>query len=197
MIEKAKPSTAKEIRRLLYVILGGVVAAFVLTASLLYYYNPAGRYQSQDVLLSPLVLSALSYNDFNPKTGAMSHFVFEKIDFTYYDIPKKQRNHAEVPVANYTEFYGMVDGEKSLSDLTEKVLSQFNPAQLAILTIRVQPDTRAEAQSTSKVFLEVHFAYEGNYYRVQLREEGNPSGQSWAYFYHPGIYDEAMKLFVK
>jgi hypothetical protein len=194
MMHKLIPSINKQIRNLLIVVFGGVAAAVLITASMLYRYNPSGRYDVKNALLSPLALANLSLADTNPKTGKNVHFVFDEIDFSYFDEKKKEWKHATVKMPLYEQFYNLISGERS-TPATEIITLKFNQDNPAMLALRMKSDANSDLKATSKPFLVVHFAKQGDYYRIQLHDEVNPEAE-WAYFYHPGIYSKAMQLFL-
>lgn len=192
LVKEAQHTTAREIRNLLFVIGSAIGVALLGAAFMLYYYGPTGSYFAKNVLLSPFYTSTLAFNDINPKNGRLEKFVFDGIEFSYFDGIKKQEIHLPVSNETYTQFYNSVASERSIPDITEEVRAQFtnHPSSLSF---KVHPEHTPEA---SKVFLEVNFVKEGEYYRVQLRDATGTTG-TWAYFYHPNIYKEAMQLFAK
>jgi hypothetical protein len=187
-------SKRKQIRNLLVVIGSGVMTGFAIVLILLYNYNPSGSYLAKNVLLSPELAQTLSFKDSNPKTGGTSLFVFDVIEFSYYDNIKKQWKNVHVDGNQYMRFYQVINNEKSLLEVTDDVRNLFNKGNMATLLLKVRTESHAAWQATSKVFTEVNFVGEGDYYRVGLHEQ-NPSNP-WAYFYHPGIYRQVLEIFV-
>ena len=193
MAAKLNPTSRNEIRNLLAVILSGVLCAFILAGAMLYYYGPTGRYYARNVLLSPLLTTQISFQDANPKTGEITRFVFDGIEISFYDKVQKAWKHVAVSPEAYNRFYDAVSQDVSLDKVTSDIQDLFLKGNPSKLTLRVRTESRAESHAATKIFQEVLFANEGNYYRVELREQGPGRGE-WAYFYHPGIYMETMKL---
>lgn len=183
---------ATDIRNLLFVIGSAIVVALLGASFMLYYYGPTGSYFAQNVLLSPFYTSTFSFDDTNPKTGRLEKFVFDGIEFSYFDGNKKQEIRVPISHEAYEQFYNNVASERSIQDVADEVRIQF-AHHAASLSFKVRPEHGSES---SKVFLEVNFVREGDYYRVQLRDAIGTTG-TWAYFYHPQVYKEAMQLFVK
>lgn len=195
MDEKSQPSQKREIRHLLTVIFSGVLGAFLLCGLLLYYYSPTGRYLAKNVLLSPLVTSQIYFSDTNPLTGNVAKYVFEGAEYSFYDAANRQWRHLSLPAEKYRQFYELVSEERSLASVSPEIESLFNRAKPATLALKVHADSKNTLIASSKVFMEVDFAADSDYYRVQLREQG-PTG-NWAYYYHPQIYREVMQLFTE
>lgn len=188
-------SAKKQIRNLLLVIFSGAFCAFLAAAIGLYFYGPGGRYLVKNTLLSPSILETLSYNDLNTKTGNKSRFVFDKIEFSYYETDKKHWQKVRVSPNVYQRFYQSVINEKSLIDVPENVISQFTKANPSSLVLTVRTESNAAWQELIRVFQEIQFANDGDYFRIELREQNSPESK-WAYFYHPHIYREVLNLFI-
>ena len=60
-----------------------------------------------------------------------------------------------------------------------------------MLTVRSSSD---DPKTATKIFQEVQFANEGDFYRVELHEQN--AAHNWAYFYHPNVYKQAMSIFA-
>lgn len=174
-------SPRNQIRNFLLVIGSSVGFAVIVVLVTLYYYGPTGRYLTRNVLLAPEVTGSMVFMDFNPQTGGMSRFVFDRIEFvTDRTIP--------VNMDSYREIFRLIGNDRSLRDVPDDVINLFNhenPSRL-ILTIRT-PD-----QGAVKIFQEVHFAKIGDYYRIELHVEKGEG--DWAYFYHSKIDDKINQL---
>lgn len=186
---KLNPASKSEIRNLLAVILSGVLCAFILAGFMLYYYGPTGHYFARNVLLSPSLIMKLNFQETNPKSGEVSRFVFDGIEFSYYDNSKKAWKQTAVSPAAYEKFYELISQDVSLEIAGQDIPNLFLKGNAARLTLKVKKESKVES---SRIFQEVFFANEGDYYRVELREQGYVQGEL-AYFYHPGIYQEALK----
>lgn len=80
-----------------------------------------------------------------------------------------------------------------MHEVPEVIYRQFFKPYPATLSFQVHAEN---TPSVSKIFLEANFVNEGDYYRVQLRNDVGATNP-WAYFYHPGIYQKVMQLFAK
>lgn len=169
-----------QIRNLLILFTSGIVAALLVAALLLKYYGPSGRYSLKGTLLAPELLESLSFHDHK------AHFVFGGIEYAYYDLEKKQWKHVPVSLERYADFYHVIKKQESLPQMHEDVFG--NPSKLIL-------HTHIESGDSKKTFQEVQFSPDGNYFRVQLRD--NSPGNRWVYFYRPGILSLAQSTFIK
>lgn len=186
-------SAKRDIRNLLIVIFGGVFFAFAISLFLLNYYNTSGVYFVRNVLLSPQIIDKLSFNDTNSKTGKMTRFVFKEIEFKYYDEKGKKVFREGITISTYTSFYENIAEEKSIKEVTEEIRQLFYRLPPAVLALIIRSADTSDTQTEKKTFQNVEFSNKGDYFRIQLRTtEGS---DTWAYFYHPGIYIEAIKHF--
>lgn len=185
----------QQIRNLLIVIFSGMACACALAAFMLYYYGPSGQYLVSNTLLSPDVMAMLSYMDTNAKTGGSTRFVFNGIEYAYYDTMSREWRKVPATQEAYERFYNLVASDKSLAEVPEDIISLFNRGHPASLVLTVRTESKAEWQEVTKVFQEVQFAGEGNYFRIELRSQSSSTGK-WAYFYRPQIYQEAAKIFL-
>jgi hypothetical protein len=193
MVKEMIPPARKEIRNLLIVLTGSVLCALLFGGLILKYYSPGGSYNAKNVLLSPEMTAVLSYADTNPKTGVKGRFIFDSLNFSYYDDVAKKWWHVPVNQLNYETFYKLVSSDSSPSGTHENIKKLFNQNHFSILNLKVRSDPRGSAEISTKTFQDIQFASQGDYYRVELREEGGQD--TWAYFYHPGIYQESLQLF--
>lgn len=188
-------SATKEIRNLLFVLGGGIFCALLVALMLLYYYNPTGRYYARNVLLDPQLTSQLSYMDLNPKTGGSSLFIFDTVEYNYFEPGLKRWQSTELSSEEYRQFYDSVADDRSLSSVSEDIENLFNQPNLPRLVIRVKTKSDSEWQVSAKSFIEVEFLTKGDYYRIQLRSQS--STENWAYFKHAQILDVLKTLFIR
>jgi len=193
MVENKEISKSKQIQALVFVVGSGVAAALLLALFMLYYYNPSGMYQAGNVLLAPDSASTLRYIESNHGTRDAKRFVFGGIEFSYYDTIQKKWQRKDVDMNKYNEFYALVEGDKSLTDVDENVRRAFTSRYPATLSLTIHPENDTTA-ANNKVFSQAVFSEGSDYYRVQLRDQGSSEG--WAYFYHPGIFNNIIKTFV-
>lgn len=195
MDEEKEISVKRQIRNLVFLISASVLSAMVLAGSLIMYYGPSGTYAARDVLLSPQVISIINYNDTHPSTGAVTRFVFDSIEFSYFDVPAKRWNKIQVGMEEYAKLYELLIHDRSVSPVTEEMMALFNKANPATLSVRVKPENDKSALHPSKVFQQVVFVNEGDDYRVELRE--GQQQDVWAYYHHPQIYQNVIKLLLR
>jgi hypothetical protein len=187
-------SKEKQIRNLLLVFGGGIAFAFLFAAFMLYHYSPTGKYYVKNTVLAPDVLDKLAFKDTSTKTGASSRYVFDQMEFSYYDTSKKQWIKLTVSKENYAQLYHMISDEGSLMEVPEDVVSLFNYYPASLVTT-VRSENKTSQESSIKTFQEVYFANKSDYFRIALQEQG--VGMHWVYFYHPGIYQKVINLFVQ
>lgn len=187
-------SAKKQIRSLIFVLSCSVGCAFLVTLFFLYNYGPSGRYAVRNVLLAPELILSLNYNDTNTKTGGDSRFVFDDIEFSYYDNTGKKWNKLHIDHDHYSQFYQLIVSDISLQKVSRHIEAMFQERAPSSLVLKVRTDSSAKWQEETKIFQEIHFVEDGDYYRIELHEENKT--QNWAYFYHPNIYQEVLRLFV-
>lgn len=186
-------SEKNQIRNLLAVLVFAVFSGFLLLGFFIYNYGPTGRYPVKDALLAPDLIATLDYNDTNPKTGGMSRFLFDGIEFSYFD-EEKNRQTKPINLEMYQQFYQVISNDKSLLEVPEEVIRSFNKG-FAKLKINVRTESHAEWQNVSKEFQEVHLLTNGDYYRIQLHEQPQASSSQWVYYFHPEIYKSSLNIF--
>lgn len=192
-MKESLQTKSSEIRNLLFVIGSGVLGAILLAIAALYYYSPTGTYLARNALLSPDSATSLSYVDFSAKNGSLMRYIFDEIEFTYIDPAAKKVKKLHIDLDVYKKFYDSIRNEKSLPTVSDEIKNLFNQSSPAHLRIKVHPERNA-SQSDAKVFLSTDFVNEGDYYRIQLREQD--AIEPYAYFYHPSIYQQALKIFI-
>ncbi|MBA3957758.1 MAG: hypothetical protein H0X51_05115 [Parachlamydiaceae bacterium] len=187
-------SAKNQIRNLILVIFSAICGAFILSGVLLYQYGPSGRYMVRNALLSPDLLTTLSYNDTNIKTGGLSRFVYDGMVLSLPDSKSKQTREIQIDPAHYQLLYQQISSDTSLGTVPDSISTLFSKETPATLTIKVRTESHAEWQDESKAFQKLQFATEGNFYRIELHEEKSPD--QWIYFNHPDIYQKALKVFI-
>lgn len=187
------PSAAVQIRNLLFVIGSGTLCACALAWLMIVYYGPSGSYLVRNALLSPDLIQNLTYNETLSKNGASSTYVFDKIEFSYFDETEKKWIKLIVPIELYRSFYQRIESEKSLLDMPDDVVNETFKNTPASLSLIVHAQNNSVMTQT---FQEVQFPKNGDYYRITLREQTSKPSGSWIYYYHPGIYKEALQLFT-
>jgi hypothetical protein len=188
-LENAK----NEIKRFIIVITLAILSAFLLAFLSIYFYSPSNLYAAKKALLAPEVIKEINFKDKHPQTGQNVQFIFDQTEFSYYDRAKREQKRIGVSDKAYEEFYHLAASEQSLKSLNEETVQIFNDPHSAMLVINFRTVTPSQTP-VSKVFQVVQLVPE-DYFRIQLHE--GRGGDEWAYFYQPGIYNSAMRLFTK
>lgn len=171
----------KQIRNLLLIFGGGMVAAVLLSYLMVVYYSPTTLFPAGNLLLAPEVVKNLSFDELNRQDNRMVKFRFERIEVLYYEGSNWKRE--QIDLETYSKIYNLIKNDKSLAN-PKNVFQDVNPLTLTIV-VRNADQTRAfqELQTVSDT------------YRVMLKEEG--ASPNWAYFEHPHIYQDIMKVIKK
>ncbi len=181
----------RDIRNILAVLGTAIICAGLLAFLFVYYYGPSGRYLAGNTILDPAVLEEINYQDKHPRTGRNVHFIFDRMEFSFFD-PQKGEVRQNVSLENYQQFYRLIASEKSVEEVTNQVKDLFFRSRPTLLTISMRTQEGAET-STNKIFQIVQLVPD-DYFRVQLHEQRPDQGE-WAYFYRPHLYQDAMQLF--
>lgn len=163
-----------------------VASALLVVLLLLYLYNPSGRYEGKNVLLSPQLVEQISFEDLNGKTGASSRFVFDNMELVFYDIAAQRWQSYPISLEKYATFFNAVQSDLSLADPDKKVENIFASQKVASLHIVAKTVSDEKWQKITKVIQEVEFAAADDLYRVDLRQEAL-GGKGWAYFHRQNI----------
>lgn len=192
-----RKSTSRQIWGLLSILGAGVVAACLLAAVMLYYYNPTGNYRAGNALLEPQRMLSLHFQE-DTRRGNKEVFVFDRLIFSYYDSEAKQWQRQVVSMEKYGELYTLVKEDESLAEVPHGAKDSFYRGHTALLVVSVRPEG-AVSSKQDKVFTQVEFSDRDDYYRIQLRANGSVQNNDdgWAYFYHPKIYQEVLKVFIR
>lgn len=191
MAETNDLSKSRQIRNLLLILGSAVGLACSAMLFMLYSYGPAGTYLAKNVLLSPESAKALHFDDFNPKIGTNSHFVFDLIEFSYYDVTQKRIIRTEIDISTYALLYKLIGSDVSVVDGAKEAGTAFNDAA-ASLSFRVRSDDNY-SQGSSKELFEADFVKD--YYRILLR--GQSTDKQWVYFKHTNILEQVLELFAQ
>ncbi len=186
-----KLTIKKQVRRVIAILGMAVLCACFLAALMLYFYSPSGRYLAGNALLAPSVMNQMHVRDKHPYTGQTVNFIFDQVDFSYFD--RKQGHFIHYPISSdaYGAFYQLVASEKSLEKIEQEIQLLFQSYPV-LLTTKLRTDFN-QAKVATKIFQIVQFT-EQDYFRIQLH--GNQTEGEWAYFYQAGIYEAIMRLFM-
>lgn len=187
-------SPKRQATTLIMVLCSAVVSALLVSGLMAYYYGPSGRYQVKNTLLSFELVENLVYSDTNSKTGGTSRFIFDGIEFRYHDPDSNQQKQLLVDLEQYHDFYHEIMNDRSLIEVPDEVIGLFNNRNDGSLLIKARTESHAAWQDDTKIFQEVDFSDNGDYYRIQLREE--KTANPWAYFRHQNIYQLALHTFI-
>lgn len=192
MIEKR--STGKLIRDLILVLSLGAISAVLVALAVLYFLGPTGSYKAENVLLSPEVMSQLSYKDISPLTGKPVSYRFGEVDFLFFDRDTKEWRRKPIDKDVYKKFYALVSPDRSLVVVPEYVISLFLRENPSVLTLVVEKEGIASADEESRSFQEVQILNFGDYYRIQIHDQ--EEGSNWAYFFHENIFEKSVRLLL-
>ncbi len=181
-----------QIFKLLSVIFFGVFGAMLLAWGMIHYYGASGSFNLRQVLLSPDVVSKLSYPEINRATGRKEGYHFERVEFLYFNDASREWKRKQLDLQTYHELFDQIVDDKSVTLISEELQTSFQRENPAILSIVMIKDKEAGEAEKAMVFQEVQIASTGDFYRVQLREEGGDV--RWAYFYHPGLYYKILQI---
>lgn len=197
MVKTQEQNSAREqVKSFLLVIFTAVASATAFVFFLVYYYGPEGSYVPKNILLSPEVMESLSYTDVDRGSGLSSRYIFDKIDFLYFDKYEGKWTQGEVDRLDYASFYGMIANTKSIVGDEAELSGAFAGYGQASLLLHVIPkNTLASGKEGRKVFQEVHFASDSDLFRIELHSE--KMGGGWVYFRYPNIYSEVTRRFVQ
>ena len=185
-------SKKKEIWGLLLLLGSSVVSALLVVGYMAYYWGPSGGYSLNNVLLAPSSLTTLSYQEVDPVTGGGPRMVFHQLTYIHGVQDGREWRQDSITEKAYAAFYELVSAEKSVREVDSAIHELFMRGSLSSLQLRVRAEM-GRASVASRIFQEVNFSPDGDYYRVELRldKEEHP----WAYFYHPGIGTKVDHLF--
>lgn len=192
MAERGKMSARKQIRNLLILIGCAVFTAIFVALGLLHVYGPTGSYEARYLLFSPKYFQLPESEDVELNDRGSFPFIFDKIEYSYYDTEKQQWETRPVDKAKYEKFYALISSDGSLIDPPLEVLRRFDASHNASLVLSGRLKGPG-GTPLPKIFQEVEFAPSGDDYRLELQDPKKPS--QWIYFKHPGIAQKAFDVF--
>ena len=160
---------------------------------MIYQHGPTGQYIAGHAILSPEVMRTIDYKDKHPITGQAVHFIFNGVEFSYFDTLQARVKKIDLPLTDYEQFFKLIAKEKGIKTISEQDIKLFSIGFPATLTITTRVDSPVIMPAT-RVFQIIQLV-ETDYFRVKLHEE-NGAGE-WIYFYRPHIYKEIMHLFTQ
>lgn len=197
MVKTQEQNSAREqVQSFLLVIFTAVASATAFVFFLVYYYGPEGSYIAKNILLSPEVMENLNYTDVDRGSGLSSRYVFDKVEFLHFDKYEGKWSRQAVDRSDYASFYATIANAKSILEDEADVAGAFAGYDQASLLLYVIPkSTFASGKEGSKVFQEVHFAKNGDLFRIELHSE--KMGGGWVYFRQADIYSDVTRHFVQ
>lgn len=180
-----------ELKNMMLVLGASVLCAIIIACALILFYGPSGSYSARDTLLDPSIINQINIRDKTGNGKGNLQFVFDRIEFSYFDkgLGKMRRN--AISVDQYEKFYALVSKDISLAEVPKTIESSFDKTYPTLLTIQMR--TKEGTIGANQLFQEVQFIEE-DYFRVQLKtSETKPT---WAYYRHPHLYHEIMNLFT-
>ena len=178
-----------EVKNLLLVLSSAIICAGLLSLAFIYYYGPSGRYLAGNALLNPEVLETLEENNQQMKKGQKVYFVFDHIEFSYFNPQKQYTTIQKVSLEKYQQLYRLIASEKNIVEITEDIKKSFINNPVSLITSNKILD-----KSGSKIFQIIQFAPQ-DYFRVKLN--GDQIHEEWIYFYQHGIYSSILQLFTE
>lgn len=187
-----KRNKNREVQNLLTVLASAIFCAALLAAVFIYYYNPSGSFIAGRTILDPTIFQQIDYQESDPKTKQKVHFLFDHLEFSYFDTQGQVRKQI-ISLENYKKFYDLIASEINLQEVTHKIEDLFLVSHPTVLTTNMRTK-EASGSSVIKIFQVVQFVKE-DYFRIQLR--GRLEQGEWVYFYRPNLYRDIMHLFTQ
>lgn len=181
-------SAKKEVRNLLLLLGSSILAAFLLVAGLVTYYDKGGKTTVAYVLLSPKTIPQLSFPERNSMEGGFKEqYIFDHVAWLVFDPYSRSWKKKILSKEEYERFFDTIASDQSLSGEESSLSAPFLNGQPSRLQLLIKPAKVGIAQASfAQVFQEVQLAEDGINYRIELREQDEQGGR-WAYFRHPGI----------
>jgi len=192
------PSTSakKEIRRLFAVLIGGVVAAFLVVGWFAYKYSPSGRYKAQNILLSPETLSHFSNTTPGSRIRQTPPFLFDRIEFYHQPSGGAQSEFYPVSLIRYENFFALLDGEEGDTEPIDNSFDIFTREGVSRLVIFVRNPKGTPLKEKGFPFQEVQFSKgRRDLYRIELHN-GEEAGR-WVYFQNTALWSKIEKLLTE
>ncbi len=174
-------STRKQIGKLITMLGSAIFVAFLAVTAFLYFAGASGTSRLSQILVSPDAIEKSTFTTQN------EGYIFNKIEFELVDSGGKGWGRYAVSPESYEAFYERVSSLRSLAQIEDLLVKQFDQTPLTTLTIFVQGESRE-----ARLFQRVEFLSSGDLFRVELKLPRI----GWAYFRSPGIYEEVVELFA-
>ncbi len=183
----------QDITNILSVLGAAILCAILMASWFLYYYGPSGRYLAGQTMLDPKIMERINYQDKHPLSGQKVHFMFDRIEFAYFDFQQNQTRRYTILPEQYQKFYELIASEKSVEHVTDSIQNLFAAQYPTALTIYMRIAEPSGKPSMTHIFQIMQFVPE-DYMRVQLKGQSHQG--EWVYFYRPQLYHDVMRLFT-
>lgn len=185
-----KANVNSDVWAILGVLGAAIFAALLLALFFIFFYGPSGRYIAGHALIDPKIMEKLNFKGAHPRTEEPVHFIFDRAEFSYFDVDRQLVLQKTLSSTDYSNFYQLIQSDESL-DLSKEVKdTAFLVSHPVLLTTTMR--TAEIHRLTTQIFQVVQITPE-NYYRIQLN--GQKNEEQWAYFYHPHLYENVFHLF--
>ncbi|PJD95661.1 MAG: hypothetical protein CK425_08135 [Parachlamydia sp.] len=182
----------KEIQNLLLVFGAAIGSALFGILYIIYSSSGTGHYTLSNILLSPEVIQHFSSLTEKERSKHISPLQFNRIDLSFFNPETHLWQTKEISTEDYQKIYTLIASDKSIESPSDAVINAFREPPPVKLIIQIEEKSAKNFTSVKSVFQEVDFAARGDFFRVQLREQGQEAQQ--AYFYHRAIYPTVIKM---
>lgn len=184
----------KEVRNLILMLSSAICLAFVVVLVMVYYFGASGTRALNEVLVSPQTLKVMDLEG----EEARGSSAYQILEFERGETQGRGWGKYAVSLRAYKEFYNFIATERSLSQVTDEMVQQFDRTSPSTLTILIQSKKEKATQKGFSVYQQVQFLNGGDLFRIETYDpgEGETSQPEWVYFRRPGIYQKVLELFV-
>ena len=102
------------------------------------------------------------------------------MEFVAYNPRIREWGTRKVSLQGYRLFYSLVRGERSISQVDDRLKQTFEAGPVSRLLLYVPPSTHLKNKRVPHSVQEVQFLPDGSYFRIAI---SNTEPVSWAYFF--------------
>jgi len=183
----------KEVKNLLLVFGAAIGSAVFGILYIIYSTSGPGNYTLSNILISPEVIQRFSSLSDKEHSKQLPPLQFNRIDLSFFNPTTHLWETKELSREDYQKLYTLIASDKSIDPPSDAINAFRQPPPIKLI-IQIEEKSTKNFTSLKSVFQEVDFAAQGDFFRVQLREQGQDPQQ--AYFYHPAIYQTVIKTLV-
>ena len=132
---------------LFMVLGGGVLGAFLLVGSLIYFHGPSGNLHIKNILISPKTIDKL-----DAKHDARA---IKNINYTFFDYQKNQWKSSVVSLPQYAQFYANVENLKTIINPKEIEESSRSFSQANFLAFYIHSQVQSQ-----ELLQEIQFSHQ-------------------------------------